>query len=81
MLIQVCIVLASLGIYFFLIVGLVLQTVVIRFQVNTYRLIFLYPAHCALLLLLKVEKHWPVIDSVAVAEIDAFIISSVYQCC
>ena len=76
MLIQICTVLASLGNCFFSIVGFELQTVVIRFQVNSYRLNFLYPAHCALLLLLKDEKYCPVIDSVAVAEIDAFIISS-----
>lgn len=60
---------------FFSIVSFELQTVDICFQVKSYLLNFLHPAHCTLLLLLKVEKYCPDIDSVAVTEMDVFIIS------
>ena len=48
------------------------------FFVTDYRMKFLCCAHCALLLLLKDEKYWPVFDSVAVFVIDAFMISLFY---
>ena len=50
------------------------------FFVTDYRMKFLCCAHCALLLLLKEEKYWPVFDSVAVLVIDAFMIFDFYCC-
>jgi len=46
--------------------------IVVVFDID-YLLKFLNCAHCALLLLLKVEKYCPVLDSVAVLLLDAFM--------